>query len=93
MVVDRETAELIGGPEVVSRGVAFMEDETDLVLEIIDTVAGIFTESDPDDIRMAENGGDTGQSSLSGAIRYQIRKLIEKRTGVRTNVLSTIIYV
>ncbi|MFM2222574.1 MAG: hypothetical protein RLZZ78_831 [Armatimonadota bacterium] len=93
MVVDRETAELIGGPEVVSRGVAFMEDETDLVLEMIDTVAGIFTESDPDDIRMAENGGDTGQSSLSGAIRYQVRKLIEKRTGVRTNVLSTIIYV
>lgn len=93
MVVNRESAELIGGPEVVSRGVAFMEDETDLILEIIDTVAGIFTDSDPDDVRMAENGGDTGQSSLPGAIRLQTRKLIEKRTGVRTNVLSTIIYV
>ncbi len=93
MVVDRETTELIGGPEVISRGVAFMEDETDLVLEIIDTVAGIFKESDPDDIRMAENGSDSGQSSLPNAIRVQVRKLIEKRTGVRTNVLSTIIYV
>jgi ribonuclease J len=93
MVVDRETTELIGGPEVISRGVAFMEDETDLVLEIIDTVAGIFKESDPDDIRMAENGSDSGQSTLPYAIRVQVRKLIEKRTGVRTNVLSSIIYV
>jgi hypothetical protein len=70
-----------------------MDDETNLVLAIIDTVANIFTDSGPDHIRMAENGGDTGQSSLPGSIRYQIRKLIEKRTGVRTNVLSSIVYV
>ena len=93
MVVERETGLLIGGPDVVSRGVAFMEDETQLVLEIIDVVASIFNEMDPDEVRISEDSDNLGPASLNGVIRYQVRKLVEKRTGIRTNILPSIVFV
>jgi ribonuclease J len=83
--VDKETGEVVVGPEVISRGFVFMDESEYLIEEvkqkIIERLDSLSEESEPDD------------SVISHDLRNVVGKLLFKRTQRRPMILPIILEV
>ncbi|HEY6000750.1 MAG TPA: ribonuclease J [bacterium] len=81
--VNRQTGEVVSGPDIVSRGVAFAGEEEALLADAREVVAGV----------LAETGAEvlTEWGEVQIKVRKALRKFVDKRLERRPLILPTVI--
>ena len=81
--VNRQTGEVVSGPDIVSRGVAFAGEEEALLPEAREVVAAV----------LAEAGAEvlTDWAEVQIKVRKTLRKFVDKRLERRPLILPTVI--
>jgi len=80
--LNRETGEVVSGPEILSRGFVYMDHSEDLIEEATAQVRDYFTGFPAGSGREVE--------AVQGDLRQILKKLFEKRTGRRPLVLPLV---
>ena len=81
--VNRQTGEVVAGPDIVSRGVTFAAEEEGLLVEAREIVAAV----------LAEAGAEvlTDWAEVQIKVRKALRKFVDKRLERRPLILPTVI--
>jgi ribonuclease J len=97
VALDGETGELVSGPELISRGFVYMDQNEEMMDEALDQVRALFPS------RNGSNGGGGEDEApaasprdldvLKGDIRGTLKRFFEKRTGRRPVILPTVLEV
>uniref|UniRef100_UPI0037519FC2 ribonuclease J n=1 Tax=Armatimonas sp. TaxID=1872638 RepID=UPI0037519FC2 len=87
VVLDSESGELIGGPEFLSRGCFYMDSADELLAEAATVVEKLLEDED------SEEESPREPEALQGDIRMALKKFIEKRTGRRPVILTSVMRV
>lgn len=87
VVLDAESGELIGGPEFLSRGCFYMDSSDALLAEAAEVVEKILEDEGAEEEAPREN------ETLQNDIRASLKKFIEKRTGRRPVILTSVLRV
>ena len=93
VAVDSETGELVGGPEIVSRGVFHVDSATALLEEARALVESIVAPGDSAELEADDAALPRTTEALQNEIRLALRKFFEKRTGHRPVVLPVVLRV
>jgi len=81
--ISRQSGELVAGPEVLTRGVAFAGEEAPLLEEARETVAGVLASCGPE-LR-------TDWSETQARLHAALRRLVNRRMERRPLILPTVI--
>lgn len=79
MRMDRFAGELIGDPEIISRGFVLMEDAEDLLEDAKQVVVEAIDETDPEKLR--------DEDLFKEEVRKRLKRFLRKRTGKRPMIL------
>jgi ribonuclease J len=85
VAVDSETGEIVGGPELLSRGFVYMDHSEALMTEAAAIVRKLVEEDD--------NDGSREPEALAGDIRGALKKFFDKRTNRRPIILPLVLRV
>ena len=87
VVIDSATGELVSGPEIVSRGFVYMDQNEELMTEAVDQVRALFRNE-------SRNGAQSVDlDTLKGDIRGTLKRLFERRLQRRPVILPTVLEV
>ncbi|MGC4045749.1 MAG: ribonuclease J [Armatimonas sp.] len=84
LVLDPETGELATAPQVVSRGVVYVDHHPELMEEAVTLIEEIVNTA-------AEAGPAPIPDTLHGEVRQALKKLFDKRTGHRPLILTEVL--
>ncbi len=95
VALDGETGELVSGPELISRGFVYMDQNQEMMDEAVEQVRALFTP------RNGSDGADDAPAAASprdlevvkGDIRGTLKRFFDKRTGRRPVILPTVLEV
>jgi len=90
VALDAETGALVSGPELISRGFVYMDQNEEMMDEAINQVRALFA---PRRGASAEDGSPRDLEVLKGDIRGTLKRFFEKRTQRRPVILPTILEV
>jgi ribonuclease J len=81
--VNRQSGEIVSGPDIVTRGVAFAGEEQTLISEARAVVAGVLAETGPEVLT------EWGETQIK--VRKALRKFVDRRLERRPLILPTVI--
>jgi ribonuclease J len=82
VALNRETGELVAGPEILSRGFVYMDQSEDLMTEATDQVREM--------LRDLPGEGPREPETIQSEVRTTLKKLFDKRTNRRPMILPLI---
>jgi ribonuclease J len=82
VAMNRETGELVAGPDILSRGFVYMDHSEELMTEATDQVR--------DMLRNLPGEGPREPETIQSEIRSTVKKLFEKRTNRRPMILPLV---
>jgi ribonuclease J len=81
VALNRETGEIVSGPEILSRGFVYLDHSEELITEAEDHVRALLTRAPGDDDKPREI------DALSGEVRASLKRFFDKRTSRRPLIL------
>lgn len=81
VAVSRETGELVSGPELLSRGFVYMDQNEELMADATDQLRGLFS---------TDGAGPRPKEALAGDIRGTLKRFFEKRMNRRPMILPLV---
>jgi ribonuclease J len=82
VALNRETGELVAGPDILSRGFVYMDQSEDLMTDATDQVREM--------LRSLPGAGPREPETIQAEVRTTLKKLFEKRTNRRPMILPLI---
>lgn len=86
VAVNQETGELVAGPDLISRGFVYIDQNQEMMDEAVEQVRSLFDGA-------AERDEPRDLDTLKGDIRGTLKRFFDKRTGRRPVILPTVMEV